>query len=152
MMTRLVLDALREVLTCTHASAWMGAESSTARRVGPAALADVSASVLFRHERCEHGLLVLAADATSAAALVGTVSGLNVPPGSPLVADGLAEITNILAGAARLRVGLPRAQYRPGHCIAELDGHELEHGAVTWTHGAHLDVYVLEQESRAEHP
>ena len=142
MIAKRILNTLGNVLRPALPPGWVDRAPTVARRVGQAATADVSASVSFRSGE-DHGLLVLAADVGSAAALVAHLSGQSVQPGSPLLADGLAELANILAGAAQLNVGLPCAEYSPGHCIAALDGRELEHGAVLGPNGARLEVYVV---------
>ncbi len=111
------------------------------RRTGPVGTTDVSAQVRFRGRNSD-GQLVLAVDEDTAITLVRRISGLEVSAGDPLVADGVAELANIVAGVAGLDFSLPIAVYQRAHAIGALADVPLDHGVVTSPEDERLDIYL----------
>jgi CheY-specific phosphatase CheX len=135
-----LLDRVDDVLKALIGVA--SAKRFVERRTGPASTADVSAHVRFRDRHSDDGQLVLAVDEDTAISLVRRISGLDVGAGDPLVADGVAELTNIVAGVAGLDFSLPIATYRRAHAIGQLEDVALDHGVATSSCDVRLDVYL----------
>ncbi len=140
MMIDDLLDSFDDVLRSMIGAAQL--QRFVERRTGPAGTTDVSATVRFRSAIDGDGHIVLAIDESTAIALVRRISGLDVGAGDPLVADGVAELVNILAGVARLDFSLPTAVYERAHAISALENVPLDHGVVTSREHARLDVYL----------